>query len=126
MVMTSIHDLQVEDQTDAALALTGTPPVGLATLTTALWQGDTGSVISAVGNKPETLTITSYAPTTKVLTMGGVTTSTTVAVVYEVDGLTAFTGMGALVGITPLLVWIGFLFSMVFSIWSGVKGKAGD
>jgi len=125
MVMTSIHDLQVEEQTDAALPCVSSPED--VTLTEDLWQDDLGSVLSGVDNLGHVLTATGYVPATNVLTVTGwVTPATTCAIVYEVDGLTAFTGMGALVGITPLLVWIGFLFSMVFSIWSGVKGKAGD
>jgi hypothetical protein len=125
MVMTSIHDLQVEDQTDAGLPCVSSPED--VTLTKAMWQGDLGSFISGVDDKGNVLTATGYVPATKVLTVTGwVTPATTCTIVYETDGLTAFTGMGALVGITPLLVWIGFLFSMVFSIWSGVKGKFGD
>jgi hypothetical protein len=125
MVMSSIHDLQTEEQTDVDLALGGTPPAGTCVLTEDLWQDDTGSVISAVGDKLETLTITSYTPATHTLTVGGVTTSTKATVVYETDALTAFTGMGALVGITPLLIWIGFLFGMIASLWTGVKSKFG-
>jgi hypothetical protein len=125
MVMSSTHDIQTDQHTDTALALGGTPPAGTCVLTEDLWQDDTGSVISAVGDKPETLTITSYTPATHTLTVGGVTTSTTATVVYEIDGLTQYTGMGAIVGITPLLIWIGFLFVMFGSIYSGVRSKVG-
>jgi hypothetical protein len=124
MVMTSIHDLQVEEQTDATLPCTSSPDD--VTLTEDLWQDDLGSVLSGVDNEGNVLTATGYVPATNVLTVTGwVTPATTCAIVYETDGLTAFTGMGALVGITPLLVWMAFLFIMVFSLWTGVKSREG-
>lgn len=123
LVMTATHNLQTTQQTDVDLDLGGTPPVGTCVLTEDLWNDKVGSIISAIGDKPETLTITSYTPATHTLTVGGVTTSTTATVVYEIDALTSYTGMGPLVGITPLLIWIAILAVVLGSMWFTLKGK---
>ncbi len=123
IVMDATHDLQVESQTDTDLALSGTPPAGTCTLTVDLWNADTDSVLSAIDDQDNVLTMTSYNETTRVLTVGNVHTSaTTATIIYEVDGLTEFTGMGALVGITPLLIWIAILAAVLGGIWFTVKG----
>lgn len=123
LVLTATHSLQTDNHTDAALALGGTPPVGTCVLTQDLWGDKTASVISATGNKPEALTITSYTPATHTLTVGGVTTSTTAAVVFEIDGLTDYTGMGPLVGMTPLLLWIAVLAMVIGGTWMAFKNR---
>jgi len=124
MVLTATHDIQTEQQTDAGLAIATDPDD--VVLTQDLWQGDVNSVISAVDSEGNALTATVYVPATNTLTVTGwVTPADTCAIVYEIDGLTAYTGMGALVGITPLLIWIGFLVSFLGAIWVGAKTKFG-
>jgi len=122
LVMTATHDLQTDDQVDADLAIT-TDDV---TLTVSLWKAEVASVLSIVGNGTEeagAITAASYVEATKVLTLAGVTDSTTATVTYEMDGLTDYTGMGTLVGITPLLIWIAILAAVLGGIWFSVKGR---
>ena len=123
IVMTATHDLQTENQTDAGLACTSDPDD--VTLTEDLWNADTDSVVSAVDSEGNLLTATAYVEATKVLTVTGwVTPATTCTIVYETDALTTYTGMGPLVGITPLLIWIAVLATVLGSIWFAVKGRA--
>ena len=122
IVMSATHDLQTENQTDTDLALSGTPPAGTCTLSTALWNDDTDSVLSAIDDQDNVLTMTSYNATTQVLTVGNVHASaTTATIVYEVDALTDFTGMGSLVAITPLLIWIAILAVVIGGLWFTFK-----
>ena len=123
IVLDAIHDVQTDDQADADLAITGTPPAGLVTLTEDLWQTDTDNVLSIVGNGTEeagAITAVSYAAS--VLTMTGVTDSTTATVTYEIDGLTAYTGMGPLAGIAPLIIFIGLLAGGGWLTFRGIAG----
>jgi hypothetical protein len=126
MVMSSTHDIQTESQVDADLALSGTPPAGTCTLTVDLWQAEIGSVISIVGNGTEeagAIYAVSYASATKVLTVTGVSDSTTATVTYEVDGLTDYTGMGSMVSLTPLLIWIAILAAVIGGVWLSFKAR---
>lgn len=122
VVLSSVHAIQTEEQTDAGLACTSDPDD--VVLTEDLWQDDTDSVLSGVDSEGNTLTATAYVAATNTLTVTGwVTPATTCTIVYEIDGLSAYTGMGALVGITPLLVWISILVMLLGSLWFGVKGR---
>ena len=123
IVMSATHDLQTNEETDVELAITSDD----VTLTDDLWKGDVGNVVSIVGNGtelPGVITADSYIPITKVLTLGDVDDSTKATVTYEVDALTEFTGMGTIVGMTPLLIWIGVLASVLGGIYFSVKGRA--
>lgn len=125
IVMGATHDLQTVEQVDADLAITAGPPITV-TLTETLWKARSSCVISMVGdNAGDVFVYSSYA--NKVLTVTctpAVPVSTTMTVTYEVDGLTDYTGMGALVGITPLLIWIAVLATVIGGIWFAVKGRA--
>jgi len=121
MVLSSTHTLQVDERTDADLTRSGSN----VTLTHNLWQADPDSVITATDNVGNGLTATTYVEATKVLTLSGWNAgATTATIVYEVDALTAYTGFGALVGMTPLLLWLILLGSAGFSIFSGIKSRS--
>ena len=124
LVLSSTHEIQTETQTDAGRTLSGEGPWTF-TLTEDLWQDDKDNILSVTGDKPETLTVTDYAPTTNTVTVTGVTTSTAATAVYEVEGLKQYTGMGALVGFTPLLIWIGVILSILGGLFLWAKGKFG-
>lgn len=122
IVMSATHDLQTDEQTDTGLECIATPQD--VTLTEDLWRGNINSVESAVDSEGNTLTATAYVKATKVLTVEGwVTPATTCTIVYEMDALTEYTGMGPLVGITPLLIWIAILAAVLGGIWFTVKGR---
>jgi len=124
MMMTACHEIQTDDRTDSGLACTADPMD--VVLTTALWNDDTGSVISAVDSEGNVLAATAYVSATKTLTVTGwVTPATTCTIVYETDALTSFTGFGAIVGISPMLLWMAFIGGFLYSIYSGVKGLKG-
>jgi len=47
----------------------------------------------------------------------------TLVVTYDIDALTDYTGMGSIVGITPLLIWIGIMAIVLAGTWFTIKGK---
>jgi hypothetical protein len=126
LVMSATHDIQTDEQTDSELTLTGTPPAGVVTLTKALFSGDTDHVVSLIGNgteDPGDITAVSYVTATKVLNVTGVDDSTKLTVTYDIDALTEYTGMGAMVGLTPLLIWIAILGSVIGGLFFALKGR---
>lgn len=121
MVLDACHGLQTDERLDAGL----TKSDSNVTLTHDLWQADTDSVITAVDDKGKVLTATVYVEATRVLTLSGWDgAATTADITYEVDGLASYTGLGAFVGFTPLLLWLMLLGGCGFSIFSGFKGKS--
>ena len=123
-VLDSIHDAQVDEQTDAALTYTAdNMPV---TLTEDLWQASVNSVISAVSDQSSTLTATAYVEATKALTLSGwLTGDTTATVVYETDALVDFMGAGLIMGLMPLGYIAALLITIAGSIWGGIGVKRG-
>ena len=120
MVMDACHNLQTDERTDADL----TKSSSNVTLTHDLWQADADSVVSAVDDKGNVLAATTYVEATKVLTLSGWhAEAATADIIYEVDALTSFTGLGAFVGFTPLLLWLIMLGSAGYGVFSGFKNK---
>ena len=124
LTLSSIHNIQVDEQTDAALACVSDPDD--VVLTQELWNSDTGSVLSAVDDQGNILTATVYVAATRTLTVTGwVTPATTCAIVYEVDGLTDWTGMGEIVAFSPLLLWLLFMGLVIWWTYSSIRQKTG-
>lgn len=120
----AIHNIQVEEATDAALACVSDPDD--VVLTEELWNDDLGSVLSAVDSEGNVLTATVYVAATQTLTVTGwVTPATTCAIVYETDGLTDWTGMGPMVAFTPLLLWLLFMGLVVWWTYSSIRERTG-
>lgn len=119
MVLDACHNLQTNERADADL----TKSSSNVTLTHDLWQADTDSVISAVDDKGNVLAATTYVEATKVLTLSGWhAEATTADITYEVDALSAYTGLGAFVGFSPLLLWLMLLGGAGFGVYTGFKG----
>lgn len=122
MMLSSIHNIQVDEATDPSLPCVSSPED--VTLTTELWNGDTDSVISAVDNEGNVLTATNYVAVTRTLTVTGwVTPATTCAIVYEVDALTDWTGMAPMVAFSPLLLWLLFMGLVIWWTYSSIKER---
>ncbi len=123
-VLDSIHDAQVDEQTDAELTYTAdNMPV---TLTEDLWKANINSVISAVSDQSSTLTATAYVEATKALTLSGwLTGDTTATVVYETDALVGFMGAGLVMGLMPLGYIAAILITLGLGIWGGIGVKRG-
>lgn len=118
IVMDSAHTLQtdVEVQSEAAVT-TGVGEVAAdVVLTHALWNADTAYVTSVTSdNVADTPVKGAYTAGTKTLNVTGLAESDTrtLTITYEYDGLTDYTGMGALVAVAPLLLFLGVIGAVV-------------
>jgi len=123
-VLDSIHDAQVDEQTDAGLACTETPMD--VVLTEDLWKDSVNSVISALDSEGNILVATVYVAATKTLTVTGwVTPATTCTIIYETDALVDFMGAGLVMGLMPLGYIAALLITIGGSIWGGIGVKRG-
>jgi len=125
LVMDSTHDLQVDPQSDVfADETTGVGETSVdVVLTYNNYPGDTTGFTLTSDNANDTPAASSYTDATKTLTVGGLEAEATrdLTVAYEYDALTDYTGMGSLVSMTPLLLFVGLIFGAGFSIWSSAK-----
>jgi len=128
IVMSSTHDLQTDEYTQVAEVTTGVGvTAGDVVLTYAAWNDSNSSVISVVSSEEtDTPVIGTYTAATKTLNITGLAESLTrnITLVYEHDALTSFTGMGSLVGITPLLLWISVIATVIGGAWFAVRGRS--
>lgn len=127
IVMDSSHELQTDSLTQAeAAVVTG---VGETTadvvLDEALWSDSNAYVTSVTSdNGADTPVAGTYVAGTQTLTVTGLAASDTrtLTLVYEYDGLTDYTGMGQMVAVAPLLLFMGVLGAMVFGLYKGFSG----
>ena len=126
LVMTATHDLQTDSYTEAEADVT--TGVGETTadvvLTNSLWNDASDSVTAITSDDVDDTPVAgTYVAATNTLTVTGLAAETTrdLSIVYEHDALTTFTGMGPLVSITPLLLWISVLGVVIAGLYQGVK-----
>lgn len=128
IVMSATHDLQTDPTAEThLLVVTG---VGVTTadvvLVNALWSDDTAYVTSITSNNVgDTPVKGAYAAATQTLTVTGLkhTDTRTLVITFETDALTDYTGMGALVGVTPLLIWVSILGAVLAGLFFSFKGR---
>jgi hypothetical protein len=125
ITLDAVHNIQTDEVTDAALPCISDPED--VVLTHDLWNDDIASVLSAVDSEGNILTATNYVPATNTLTVTGwVTPATTCAIVYEIDGLTSWTGFAQIVAFSPLLAWVFFALVLPGVLaWSGIRQLQG-
>jgi hypothetical protein len=126
IVMDSTHELQTDSytQTEAAV-VTG---VGVAAadvvLDEELWSDSTTYVTSvASDNVADTPAVGTYTAGTQTLNVTGLAESDTrtLTIVYLHDGLTDYTGMGAMVAVAPLLLFLGVIGAVIGGLYMGFK-----
>ena len=128
-VMSATHDLQTDDITDTFADVT--TGVGITEADVVLTYdtfhstiADVGTIVSSLGT--DVPVAGTYVAATKTLTITGLTESETrdfTAVPYENDALEDYTGMGALVAFTPLLIWLSILAAVLGGMYVSFKGR---
>jgi len=124
IVMDSSHELQTDVYTQVeAAVVTGVGEVAAdVVLDEALWDDSTTHVTSvASDNVADTPAVGTYTAGTQTLNVTGLAASDTrtLTVIYEYDALTDYTGMGQMVAVAPLLLFMGVLGAMVFGLYKG-------
>lgn len=112
-------DQVVETRTDV---ITTAGTTATVTLSQALFKTRAADVVSISSSEIETPTVTTVSNAT-VIVVGGLNTSATreLSIAYEVDALTDYTGLSAIVGVSPMLVFIGVLGIVVAGAWFAWK-----
>lgn len=128
IIMSSTHDLKTDQyvQTAAAVATGAGEVAADVVLTEDLYNDDTGSIISITSNNvADTPVAGTYTAATNTLNITGLAASDTrtLTITYEFDALTDYTGMSAMVGMTPLLIWVAILAIVVGGTWFAMKGS---
>lgn len=126
IVMDSAHALQTEEYTQEEAAVeTGVGETSAdVVLDEELWSDSVDNVVSiASDDETDTPVAGSYAAATQTLTVTGLTAETTRAltIFYKTDALTDYTGMGAIVAVAPLLLFLGVIGAVVGGLYSGFK-----
>lgn len=128
IVMDSTHDLQCDTETQAEAGVTTGAGVVAANvvLDEALWDDSTSHITSVTSdNVADTPVAGTYTAATKTLNVTGLAESDTrtLTIVYEYDGLEDYTGMGAMAGVAPLLIFIGVLGVVMGGIYTSFKSR---
>ena len=128
IVMDSTHELQTDEYVQAEAGVTtGAEDVAAdVVLTKALWDDDTAYVSSITSDEVTDVPVKgTYTAGTQTLNVTGLAVSKTrtLTITYEYDGLTTYTGMGALVGVAPLLIFIGVLGVVMGGLYVSFKGR---
>lgn len=127
IVMDSAHTLQTdaEVQTEAAVVTGAGVTDADIVLTEALWDDDNTYVTSITSdNVLDTPVAGVYTAGTLSLNVTGLAAADTRTLVltYEYDGLTDYTGMGALVAVAPLLLFLAVIGAVVGGLYVLFKG----
>ncbi|MDD5095169.1 MAG: hypothetical protein PHV74_12460 [Dehalococcoidia bacterium] len=128
MVLSAAHDIQIDDTTDSFAGVTTDVAVTTANvvLTGDLWNDDNGHITSITSSLETDVPVAgTYVAATHTLSVSGLTASETrtLTVLYEADALGDYTGLGSMVGIAPMIIFIGLLFAGGLSVFTGVRSK---
>ncbi len=126
IILDSSHELQTDATTETeAAVVTG---VGVTNadvvLTNDPWQDDVDYVLTITSDEVTDVPVANtYTTATNTLNITGLAAddSRTLTITYETDALGDYTGMGALVGIAPLLIFVAVIGAVVFGAYSAFK-----
>ena len=123
IVLDGSHTIQTDEVTQVFEDVeTTSGTAATLTLTQGLYKTRAQDVVSASGGEGDTITVSTVAAATRIV-VGGLETSATrdITVVYEIDALTDYTGLGAIVGIAPLIVFVAILGTAVAGAYFSLK-----
>ena len=126
IVMDSAHTLQTDSYNHTEEDVTTGVGILVAdvVLDEELWSDSTAYITSVTSsNEADTPVKGVYTPGTKSLNVTGLVESETrtLTIIYEYDGLEDYTGMGALVAVAPLLLFLGVIGAVVGGLYDGFK-----
>lgn len=127
IVMDASHELQTDayEQVEANVVTGAMETDADVVLDRALWGGATANVLSITSDEVTDVPVANtYTGATNTLNIRGLAAddTRTLTITYEVDALTDYTGMGQMVAVAPLLLFMGVLGAMVFGLYKGFSG----
>jgi len=93
-----------------------------------LYEGDVANVVSITSTEATDVPVAaSYVVATKTLTISGLIAEKTrdLTTTYETESMGVFTGLGSIVKVAPLMVFIGLLAGGGFGLFRGVTAMRG-
>jgi len=126
IVMDASHELQTDvyTQTESDVTTGSGETAADVVLDEALWDDSTTHIDSITSdNGSDTPVAGTYTAATKTLNVTGLAESSTrtLTITYEYDALTDYTGMGELVAVAPLLLFLGVIGAVVGGLYAGFK-----
>jgi len=126
IVLDSSHELQTDEyvQSEAAVVTGVGETAADVVLDEALWDSSATHVLSITSDEVTDVPVAgTYTAGTQTLNVTGLAAddSRTLTITYEYDGLEDYTGMGALVGVAPLLLFIGVIGAVLGGLYVGFK-----
>lgn len=126
MALSAMHDIQTDSQTEVEAAVT--TGVGVTTanvvLTYDIFNENLANVTSITSDELTDVPVAgTWVAATNTLTVTGLAAddSRTLTITYNYDGLTDYTGLGTVVGISPILLWLVIMGALGFGLYSNVK-----
>ena len=123
-VLSHSNDVKQTDEVTTAVAVTTADVV----LEHELYEADVLNVVSITSTLgTDVPTADSYVEATKTLTVSGLTADTTrnLTITYETESMGVFTGLGSIVKVAPLIIFIGLLAGGGFGLFRGVTAMRG-
>ncbi|KSV16171.1 hypothetical protein DA01_08760 [Dehalococcoides mccartyi] len=126
MVLSSMDSIRFTENTGTyATVTTGVGETSAdVVLSAALFNDDTTHVTSITSTVETDVPVAgTYTTGTKTLTITGLTASEsrTLTVIYDSDGLTDYTGLGIIVGLSPLIIWLVILGALGVGLYTNVR-----
>lgn len=126
MALSAMHDIQTDPQTQTLVGVATAAGVTTAdiVLTKAVFNNNTGNVTALTTSLVTDVPVTgTWVEATKTLTVTGLTAASArdITITYNYDGLTDYTGLGTVVGISPILLWLTILGALGLGLYSNVK-----
>lgn len=128
LAMTAIHNSQTDSVTESFAASVVAAGSTTVTLTTDPWKDRTASVTAMTATGAGAAPVaSSYTTATNALVITGLGADTPqdITVTYDYDATTDFTGLGDMMGLTPLLMWISIIGVIAFGGFMFVRSKMG-
>ncbi len=128
LVMGAIHNSQTDVMTVEFPGCVVAGGQTTVTLTVDPWKDRTSSITSVTSSEAgATPVASSYNTTTNTLTITGLgaVTPQDITVTYDYDATADYTGLGEMMGLTPLLIWIAIIGAIAFGGFMFVKSKIG-
>lgn len=128
MVMTAIHNSQTDSVTETFAGSVVAAGSTTVTLTTDPWKDRTASVTAMTATGAGAVPVAStYNTATNALVITGLGADTPqdITVTYDYDATSDFTGLGDMMGITPLLIWIAIIGVIAFGGFMFARSKMG-
>ncbi len=126
IALTAIHNAQTDSKTDTFNACVVSAGATDVVLTSDPWKDRTGSITAITSSDPGAVPVaSSYNTTTNTLHITGLgaVTPQNITVTYDYDNNADFTGLNDIMGLTPLLMWIGIIGALIFGGFMFVKSK---